>query len=86
VAGSQVIKVGFDENQVNLDPFRKIAGIDDIVFENGLYHFSYQNDEDIRKHIFKTAVAQNYTIIEMKQDKANFEDIFRKLTKKPEHA
>lgn len=86
VSGSQIIKVGFDEKNINLEPFRKIAGIEDIVFENGLYHFNYLTEEDIRKQIFKTAVAQNYTIIEMKQDKANFEDIFRKLTKRSEHA
>jgi ABC-2 type transport system ATP-binding protein len=86
VSGSQVVKVTFDENTVNLEPFKKINGVDEIIFENGEYQFAYRSDEDIRKHIFKTAVAQNCTIIEMKQEKANFEDIFRKLTKKTEHA
>ncbi len=85
VSGGLVIKVDFDEAVVDLTPFKMIAGVEDITLENGFYNFNYQKDQDIRKNIFKTAVAHNYTIIEMKQDKANFEDIFRKLTKKPEH-
>lgn len=85
VSGSQIVKVGFDERNINIEPFKSIIGVEDVVFVGGMYQFAYSNDKDIRKEIFKTAVSNHYTIIEMKQDQANFEDVFRKLTKKPEH-
>ncbi len=81
IAGSQLVTVIFDEQNVKPEIFNKIKGINEISQEHGGFIFSSSEEIDIRKEIFKTAVANGLTIIEMHRDKANMEDIFRQLTK-----
>ena len=80
MAGDMVVKVEFVEKNVSPLLFQNIAGLDDLVQENGVFTFTSHGAVDIRQSIFRTAVTNNLTIVEMKKDKASMEDIFRKLT------
>lgn len=81
LAGTQQLLIQFENGKIDITPFKHLDAVKDVVFENGHYIFSIQEGKDIRPSIFHTAVSANQAIIEMKQDKANIEEIFRKLTK-----
>ncbi len=86
MAANQIIHVEFAQKNISSVIFSHIKGLSDVVIENGQFIFTSDKDSDIRKSIFDTAVSNGLTILEMRQDKANVEDIFRKLTKSVPHA
>jgi len=86
MAANQIIHVEFAQKNISSVIFSHIKGLSDVVIENGQFIFTSDKDSDIRKSIFDKAVSNGLTILEMRQDKANVEDIFRKLTKSVPHA
>ena len=45
-----------------------------------------RTDDDVRALLFKTAVDLGVVLIELKQERSNLEDVFRRLTKEPAQA
>lgn len=86
MAANQILHVEFAQKNISSVIFSHIKGLSDVVIENGQFIFTSDKDSDIRKSIFDTAVSNGLTMLEMRQDKANVEDIFRKLTKSVPHA
>ncbi len=81
IAGTQQLFIQFENGRIDMTPFRQLEGVKDTVFENGHYIISIQEGNDLRPAIFHTAAKANQAIIEMRLEKANIEEIFRKLTK-----
>lgn len=81
MSGSQQVFVRFEEGKTDIEPYKKLNGVTSITFDQGLYIFSTKEGRDVRADIFHTAVQHNQVVIELRQEKANIEEIFRKLTK-----
>lgn len=80
--GSDSVLVKFSDKKPDLKAFHSILGLTDINQEEDSFIFTYNKDHDIRRDIFNTAVSQNLIIIEMRQQKASMEDVFRQVTQK----
>ena len=78
---SQIIRLEFLEKNISEKIFAHINGLTDITHDRGQMVITTKGFEDVRADIFKIAVANHLTLIEMHREKANVEDIFRKLTK-----
>ncbi len=85
MAGSQQLFVRFEHGKIDIEPFKRLDGIENITFDHGLYILTISDGKDLRPTIFHTAANANQAIIEMRQEKANIEEIFRKLTKAENH-
>jgi len=81
IAGQTEIRVTFAQADINLDAFAAIPNVERILRKEDGYLIIVSGERDIRSQIFETAVYQQLTIIEMYKEKANVEDVFRKLTK-----
>ncbi len=81
MSANQIIHVEFAQKNVSSFLFTHIEGVADVISDNGQFTFTSDSQSDIRKSIFDAAVKNGLTLLEMRQDKANVEDIFRKLTK-----
>jgi ABC-2 type transport system ATP-binding protein len=81
MSANQIIHVEFAQKNVSPVLFANIKGIADVNHDHGQFTFTSDSQSDIRKSIFDAAVKNGLTLLEMRQDKANVEDIFRKLTK-----
>jgi len=58
---------------------KQIKGVDQVeTIGNAYYRLSAEGD--IRKELFGWAVAQRRTILTLKRDKRNLEEVFRSLT------
>ncbi|MBC7883838.1 MAG: ATP-binding cassette domain-containing protein [Saprospiraceae bacterium] len=79
--GNQVVRVEFAEKNIQGSLFEGISNMVDISRDHDELVFTAEGKADIRSDIFKAAVRHNLTILEMKRERANVEDIFRKLTK-----
>ncbi len=79
--GNRSVRVEFAQNNVSTTMFNGFKNVIDVRKEGEEIIFTIKGNEDIRAEIFNFAVANQLTILEMKTDKANVEDIFRKLTK-----
>ncbi|MBK9253886.1 MAG: ATP-binding cassette domain-containing protein [Saprospiraceae bacterium] len=82
MAGNQMVNVVFAEVKINEQPFRQIPGLISIEKNGDVYEFQSEMKSDIRPEIFRTAVSQGLTIIEMVKVQQNIESIFRQLTGK----
>jgi ABC-2 type transport system ATP-binding protein len=80
--GNQIIRLELAELNASMAVFEQLPHLVNINKENNEMVITTKGDVDIRADIFRLAVASGYTILEMRKDKANVEDIFRKLTKK----
>lgn len=60
---------------ITLKSTKKVESITTLIFE-------YSGKSDPRRDIFKYAVENNWTVLEMSETKQNLEDIFRNLTNK----
>lgn len=87
VMGREIIKLqlkGSDGDQSAV--IREIPGVKSArsagYVEGVGVHYEIESDgsEDIRENIFKTAVKRRWIILEMYQQRANLEEIFRRLT------
>ena len=81
LTSGQIIHVEFDQKEVSSALFEHIKGLANITFEHSKMIFTADKNIDIRAQIFDTAVKNGLTLLEMHQEKATMEDIFRKLTK-----
>ncbi|KXK39092.1 MAG: gliding motility-associated ABC transporter ATP-binding subunit GldA [Saprospiraceae bacterium] len=86
MVGEQQVIVRFEQGKIDISKYSDIRGVREIQFDHGLYLFSVLGETDIRPAIFHTAVDSGHVIVEMRQDKASIEDIFRKLTKSDMYA
>lgn len=79
--GNRSVRVEFAQKNVSATIFNGLKNVTDVRREGEEIIFTIKGNEDIRAEIFNFAVANQLTLLEMKTDKANVEDIFRKLTK-----
>ncbi|MCZ2101140.1 MAG: ABC transporter ATP-binding protein [Chitinophagales bacterium] len=85
MAGSRQLFLRFERGQINTAPFMELDGIEGMTFNQGLYTVTMKEEIELRPAIFHIAAKENQAIIEMRQEKANIEEIFRKLTKAKDH-
>lgn len=75
-----VISIEFD-NPTSKTALKKIAGVDDVEQINQNLWKIYSNaDIDIRKELFNFAIENNLSIIMIKKEEQNLEEIFHTLT------
>ncbi len=79
--GNRSVRVEFAQKNFSTTMFNGLKNVIDVRKEGEEIIFTIKGNEDIRAEIFNFAVANQLTLLEMKTDKANVEDIFRKLTK-----
>jgi len=63
----------------------KLSSVTEVVEKEkgqGLNTYSISSEADIREEIFSLAVANKWNLIELKEEAASLEDIFRELTRK----
>lgn len=77
----QTIHLEVERAGVSDAVFSSIPGVDHVTREGNIYVISSAGGQDIRKLVFETAVKSGLVILEMKLDRANVEEVFRKLTK-----
>lgn len=77
----QTIHLEVERAGVSDAVFSSIPGVDHVTREGNIYVISSTGGQDIRKLVFETAVKSSLVILEMKLDRANVEEVFRKLTK-----
>ncbi len=76
-----LLLVEFDR-EITLSQLKKIDGVIDGE-QNGTTKWKLQvNDIDTRSHLFKWAVANDYTVLSMHVEEQKLEDIFQELTRK----
>ncbi len=83
--GHQSVKVTFAEQKIDVKRFENMQMVKEVSTTKDGFIFISNGKADIRSDIFNAAVQQGLTIIEMSAEKANVEDIFRKLTKVEAH-
>lgn len=81
MVGRQTVRVEFEDKQLALSKLDTVEMDITIKGGNGIFTFESSDKNDIRPAIFKFAVENQLVILEMTTEKANVEDIFRKLTK-----
>lgn len=81
-SGSVTLNVEFDE-AVDTSGLKKIAGVKRVQHvEGGQYLLEVSEARDVRADVFKFAVDSGRTILQVQQNKARLEEIFRNLTGK----
>lgn len=81
MSSRQIISVQLEEKKVSPVIFDNVMGLASLSVEDQCIIFTAEPNIDIRKEIYQTIVKNGLTMLEMKQEKASMEDIFRKLTK-----
>ncbi len=81
MSSRQIISVQLEEKKVSPVIFDNVLGLASLSVEDHCIIFTAEPNVDIRKEIYQTIVKNGLTMLEMKQEKASMEDIFRKLTK-----
>ncbi len=80
--GSIDIIVECLESNVNTMIFENIPGTQSVKKQGNTIIITSNVDVDLRPQIFQAAVKSGLTLLEIRREKANFEDVFRKLTQK----
>lgn len=81
-SGSVVLTVEFDA-QVSKSALQKIPGVKRVTqVEGGHYLLECSEARDIRADVFKFAVDNGRTILQVNQEKAGLEQVFQELTRK----
>lgn len=81
LSGKQQIMVQFAETQIPVAAFKAINGVSDVVQNGNILIIRSKEANEVKAAIFKTAVDNNLTIVEMKTESADMETVFRELTK-----
>lgn len=81
LSGKQQIMVQFAETQIPVAAFKAINGVSDVVQNGNIVIIRSKEANEVKAAIFKTAVDNNLTIVEMKTESADMETVFRELTK-----
>jgi ABC-2 type transport system ATP-binding protein len=83
-AGNNVLAIELDKNYSDaLERLRSIEGVSSVNFgpkEGATFVVEYKKEADIRPMIFKLAMDNNWTLVEMRKEQASLEDIFQRLT------
>jgi ABC-2 type transport system ATP-binding protein len=66
--------------------FGQINGVQGVQRHGDQWILTTENGSDVRADIFNAIVSAGYTLIEMRREKANVEDVFRQLTKQQSYA
>lgn len=78
----QVIHVEFDK-EPEVDDFKSIGNIINARrIKKGLWYIEAEGEEDIRPVLFDFAVKNNLTVLSLKKEESNLEEVFRHLTRK----
>lgn len=87
VMGKELVRLQIKSGETDYsDVLRQIPSVGTVRYagyEHGVgteYEIEARGEEDVREQIFRTAVEENWVIIEMHRQKANLEEIFRRLT------
>ena len=76
----QIIKIEFDKTP-EISELQKIAGVVSARSDSGnLWIIEAAGEEDIRPAIFSFAVKSNLTVLSLKKEESNLEEVFRHLT------
>jgi len=84
--GGDSVVVTFTDKNPDLKAFISIKGLTQITKNEDSFIFTHENNIDIRRDIFETAVNQNMIILEMRPQKASMEEVFRQVTQKVTYA
>lgn len=77
----QVVKVEF-EDKIDLASLKKLGGIESVrELKKNTYSVESSSGQDMRKVLFKFAVEQDTTILEINQESKSLERVFQELTK-----
>ena len=77
----QVIHVEFDKDPEE-DALKNIANIIKTrQISKGLWYIEAEGEEDIRPVLFDFAVKNNLTVLSLKKEESNLEEVFRHLTR-----
>jgi len=77
----QVVKVEF-EDRIDLSALKKLNGIESVrELKKNTYSVESGSGQDMRKALFKFAVEQDTTILEIHQESKSLERVFQELTK-----
>jgi ABC-2 type transport system ATP-binding protein len=78
--GDTIITVGFQEKTSAAD-LKKIEGVNKVeALADGRWHLFTAARQDIRPRVFRFAVDRQLTLLELHQETASVEDVFRQLT------
>jgi ABC-2 type transport system ATP-binding protein len=78
----QIINVEFDK-EPEVDDLKSIGNIINARrIKKGLWYIEAEGEEDIRPVLFDFAVKNNLTVLSLKKEESNLEEVFRHLTHK----
>lgn len=77
----QTIYLEVESAPIPASVFGSLSGVNHAVQEGNTYIITASGDHDVRKAVFNCCITHGLVILEMKIDRANVEDVFRKLTK-----
>jgi len=80
IAGGQRVTINLLDNNISLHPFQSIEGVNNVSSSAAGITITCDNDRDVRKDIFNSAVQNGHVIIEMRKDEVSVEDVFQSLT------
>lgn len=81
-SGVVILNVEFDE-PISANALKKIDGVKRVQHvEGGQYLIEATEEKDVRSDVFKFAVENGRTILQVQQEKAKLEEIFRSITGK----
>ena len=88
--GNNVLKIELDKHYVDvIDRLKFVDGVLGVKATPGsgedaehptAFAIEYRKEADVRRAVFKLAVEQNWTLLEMHREEASLEDIFQRLT------
>jgi ABC-2 type transport system ATP-binding protein len=77
---NQIIQVEFDKDTLD-SSLAEIANVSNIKkIQNNIWLIEAEGDEDIRPSIFNFAVKNNLTVLSLRKQESNLEEVFRDLT------
>jgi len=82
VSNERIIKVEFAQSideKILLTQISAIKAVKNL--KENMWEIKCQADKDIRADIFKVAAQNDWTILEIKQEEKNLENVFRELTR-----
>lgn len=76
----QIISVEFDRDpaETDLKNVRNVSAVSRL--RPGVWHIESDSGEDIRPALFEYAVSSKLTVLSLKKEESNLEEIFRQLT------
>lgn len=63
------------------EELKKISGVTDVVYENGIWRIEATPEKDIRPDLFHFAVRHNLVLLTLREKKDSLEHVFQHLTR-----